>query len=100
MKIKKGDTVKIMTGKDKGTEAKIEKAYPKEDKVLILNVNIFKKHMKKTEQSQGGIISVPRPLDVSKVMLICPHCKKPSRIGIKVVDGKRNRYCKHCSKNI
>ena len=101
MKIKKGDTVKIITGKDKGTEGKIEKAYPRQDRVLIMNVNIFKKHVKKSEQQpQGGIVEVPRPLAVSKVMLVCPNCKKPSRIGIKIVDGKGVRFCKKCKKNI
>jgi large subunit ribosomal protein L24 len=101
MKIQKGDTVRVMVGKDKGTEGKVEKVFVKQNKVLIPNVNMFKRHVKKTEQTpQGGIVDIPRPLDVSKVMLICPHTKKPTRVSYKFVDGKKVRFSKKANKAI
>jgi large subunit ribosomal protein L24 len=101
MKIKKGDKVKVIYGKDKGKEGVVEKVYQKVNKVLISGVNLYKRHIKKNEKMpQGGIIDVPRPLDVSKVMLICPKCKKPTRVGF-LVDGKKKfRLCKKCQSKI
>ena len=101
MKIKKGDKVKVSYGKDKGKEGVVEKVYQKANKVLIAGVNLYKRHIKKNEKMpQGGIIDVPRPLDVSKVMLICPKCKKPTRVGF-LVDGKKKfRLCKKCQSKI
>jgi len=101
MKIKTGDTVKVIAGKDKGKEAKVMKAYTRAKKVLMENINMFKKHVKKSEQNpQGGIVAAPRPLEVSNVMVICPKCKKPSRIGYQVTDGKKERICKNCKKTL
>ncbi len=101
MKIIKGDTVRVMVGKDKGKEGKVERVYPKRNVVLIPDINIYKKHVKKTEQTpQGGIVEVPRPIDVSKVMLICPHTKKPTRVSYKFVDGKKVRFSKAANKAI
>jgi len=101
MKIKKGDKVRVIYGKDKGKEGVVEKVYQKANKVLIAGVNLYKRHIKKNEKMpQGGIIDVPRPLDVSKVMLICPKCKKPTRVGF-LVDGKKKfRLCKKCQSKI
>jgi len=101
MKIKKGDKVKVIYGKDKGKEGVVEKVYQKANKVLIAGVNLYKRHIKKNEKMpQGGIIDVPRPLDVSKVMLICSKCKKPTRVGF-LVDGKKKfRLCKKCQSKI
>jgi large subunit ribosomal protein L24 len=101
MKIKTGDTVKVIAGKDRGKDGKVMKAYTRAKKVLIDNINMFKKHVKKTEQTpEGGLISVPRPLEISNVMLLCPKCKKPSRIGYRITDGKKERFCKSCKKAI
>ncbi len=100
MKIKKGDTIRVMVGKDKGTEGKVEQVFVKQGKILVLNLNIVKKHIKKTEQNQGGIIDLPRPIDVSKVMLVCPHTKKPTRVSYKFVDGKKVRFSKQANKAI
>jgi large subunit ribosomal protein L24 len=97
MKILKGDKVKIMAGKDKGREGKIERVYKKQGKALIEGINIYKRHIKKSEKvPQGGIIDVPRPIDVSKIMLICPKCNKPSKISIKRENKKKIRICKKC----
>ena len=101
MKIRKGDLVKVIYGKDKGREGKVEKVYPKQNKVKISGINVYKKHVKKSEQlPQGGIVELPRPLNVSKVMLICPVCKKPTRVGYKKEGKGKFRYCKKCDSKI
>jgi len=97
MKIIKADKVKIIYGKDKGREGKVDRVYKKQNKVLIEGINIYKKHIKKSEQTpQGGVVEVPRPLDASKVAVICPKCSKPTRISIKREKGKKLRICKKC----
>ncbi|MCS6956345.1 MAG: 50S ribosomal protein L24 [Patescibacteria group bacterium] len=101
MKIKKGDKVKIISGKDKGKEGIVEKIYKKSNKVLIPGINLYKRHLKTNpERKQGGIVDVPRPLDVSKIMLICPKCKKTTRIGFKIDNKKKIRFCKKCQNKI
>jgi len=97
MKIKKGDKIKVITGKDKGRDGIVEKTYIKNDTVLIQGVNIYKKHIKKNEKMpQGGVVEVPRPLSVSKVMLLCPLCKKSTRVSYKIEKNKKVRVCKKC----
>jgi large subunit ribosomal protein L24 len=97
MKIKKGDKVIVIAGKDKGRQGKVEKVYPKSEKVLIPEINVYKRHIKKNEQMpQGGIVALPRPLSVAKVMLICPVCKKPTRVGYRIEKNKKFRVCKKC----
>ena len=101
MKIIKGDTISVIAGKDKGREGKVERVYPKSERVLIENINMFKKHVKKTEETpQGGIIEISRPLRASNVMIICPKCKKPSKMKFDRVDGKKVRVCKKCKKQL
>jgi large subunit ribosomal protein L24 len=97
MKIIKGDKVKIIAGKDKGREGKVERAYKKQNKVLIEGINIYKRHIKKSEKvPKGGVVDVPRLIDVSKIMLICSKCNKPTRIGLKRENKKKIRVCKKC----
>lgn len=97
MKIKKGDKVKITAGKDRGREGKVEGVYPKQNKVLVSGVNIYKRHIKKSNQApQGGVVEVSRPLDVAKVALICPKCSKVTRVGHLGEKGKKLRVCKKC----
>lgn len=97
MKLRKNDKVKIIAGKDKGKQGKIEKVYPKSNKVLVMGINIYKKHIKKNEQfPQGGKVDLPRPIDVSKVMLICPKCNQPTRVGFIIENKKKWRICKKC----
>lgn len=97
MKLRKGDKVKIIYGKDKGRDGIIEKVYKKQGKILVGGVNIYKKHVKKSEQfPQGGVVEVSRPLDISKVMLICPSCKEMTRINFEIRDGKKVRVCHKC----
>ncbi len=95
MKIKQGDTVQIITGKDKGREGKVVRTYPKSNKALLENLNMFKKHVKKTEQTpQGGLVEVPRPIHISNIMIIDSKTKKRSRIGYQVEDGVKKRLIK------
>ncbi len=101
MKLKKGDKVKIIAGRDEGREGSIEKVYEKTGTIVIPQVNIYKKHIKKNEQMpQGGVVEVPRPLNVSKVMLICPKCNKPTRVGYQIKGNKKTRVCKKCDSQI
>ncbi len=102
MKIKKGDKVAVILGKDKGREAQVEKVYPNSGRVLVKGVNVSKKHVKKSEAfPQGGVVDVPKPLDVSKVMVICPNCKEKTRVGFKVdAKGKKIRFCRKCQQVI
>lgn len=100
LKFKAGDSVKITAGKDKGREGKIEKIFPKQTKALIPGVNIYKKHVKGQQGQKGGIYDIPRPLDFAKIALICPKCKKATRVGFKIVEKNKSRVCKKCNKEI
>ncbi len=101
MKIKKGDKVKIITGKDKGREGIVEKVYKKQEKITIPGINIYKKHIKKNEKMpQGGVVELPRPIKTNKVQLICPKCGKITRVGYETKGGKKSRICKKCKSNI
>ena len=98
MKIKKGDTVKILAGKDKGRTGKVQKIFLKKSKVLVEGINIYKKHLKpKKEGQKGGIVEIARPLAFGKVVVICPACSKPTRVGYQLDKaGKKLRICKKC----
>ena len=99
--VKKGDTVVILSGKDKGKQGKIIQALPKKSQVIVEDVNKVKRHTKPGLKSpQGGIIQKEMPLDSCKVQLICPNCNKPTRIAHKIVDGKSYRACKKCGEII
>lgn len=101
MKLLKGDTVKIVAGKDKGKVGKILRAYSKEGKVLVENVNQFKRHLKKkTEGESSQIVTIIKPLPLGNVALICPKCSKVTRIGFKTEKGKKMRICKKCGKAV
>ena len=97
MKIKKGDNIKIMVGKDKGKTGKVLTAFPHKNKVVIEGLNLYKKHVRpKTREEKGQIVSIPRPINVSNVMLVCPTCTKAVRVGIRVDGEMKIRYCKKC----
>lgn len=104
MKIHIGDTVKVLSGKDRGKTGKVEKALPREGKVVVSGVNIVKKHVRPGRGKEGGIVEKTLPIDVSNVMLLCPQCGQLARVGYKV-DGstslttggeKKWRVCKKC----
>ena len=97
MNIKKGDKVRVIAGKDKGKEGEITRAIPTEHRVVVKNVNVAKKSMRPTQQNpQGGIINIDAPIHASNVMLVCPKCGQPTRVGHRVEDGKKVRFCKKC----
>lgn len=97
MKIRKGDKIKVIAGKDKGRDGIVEKVYIRQESVLVPGVNLYKKHVRKSEQMpKGGVVEVPRALKLGKVMLICPKCKMPTRVGYLSEKGKKSRVCKKC----
>lgn len=100
IKIKTGDNVKITSGKDKGREGKVERIFPSEKLVLVPDVNKYKKHVKGFGEQKGGIYELPRPLPFSKIALICPKCKKVTRVGFKIMDGQKLRICRKCGEEI
>jgi large subunit ribosomal protein L24 len=109
MKIKKGDLVQVLAGKDRGKQGRVLEARPREKRVIVEGVNIVKRHTKPRPVRDtsrmgganiipGGIVEKPVPLDISNVMLVCPVCKQPTRLGTKNKDVKgedvRVRVCK------
>jgi large subunit ribosomal protein L24 len=100
LKIKIGDTVKITAGKDKGREGKVEKVLIKEAKVVVPGVNLYKKHVKGFGEVKGGVYDIPRPLGMGKVALICPKCKKITRVSFKFAGEDKVRICAKCKKEI
>ena len=99
--VKTGDTVVVISGKDKGTVGKVIAAAPEEGKVMVEKVNMVSKHMKARKQGEtSGIVRREIPMYVSKVQLVCPKCGKATRVGHNVVDGKNVRTCKKCGANI
>jgi len=100
LKFKVGDAVKILTGKDKGREGKIEKIYPKKKLALVPGVNMFKKHVKSQPGQKGGIYEIPRPYSFAKISLICPKCKKVTRVGFRIMKDEKVRICRKCKKEI
>ena len=101
MNVKKGDTVIVLSGKDKGKEGKVLSADPKAMKVTVEGVNVATKHQNTRKQGQdGGIIKVETPIYACKVMLVCPKCGKGTRVAYKLADGKKSRVCKKCGAEI
>jgi large subunit ribosomal protein L24 len=98
MKIRKGDRVVVLQGKDKGREGTVTFAYPDRGKVIVDGANIAKRHQKPTRQTQqGGIIDKEMPIDVSNVAIICSSCGKPTRVGHRFEpDGTKVRICRKC----
>lgn len=97
MKFKKGDNVIITAGKDRGKKGKIEKIFPKVNKVLIPGVNMYKRHMKaKSQNEPAGIIDIVKPLNVANIALICPKCQTQTRIGYEVNNKEKTRICRKC----
>jgi large subunit ribosomal protein L24 len=96
-KIRSGDTVVVIAGRNKGEQGKVRKNLIDRDRVVIEGVNIVKKHIKRGRARQAGIVEVEAPLHVSNVMLVCPSCKQATRVGVRKDDnGKNARYCKKC----
>ena len=97
MNIKKGDTIVVLSGKDKGKQGKVLGTVPKSTKIVAEGINMVTCHIKPRKQGEeGGIIQRETPIYASKVMLVCPKCGKPTRVGHTVADGKKVRACKKC----
>jgi len=106
MKLKKGDNVLIISGKDKGKRGVIEKAVPSENKIVVTGINIAKHHLKPSRKNpHGGIMDKLAPIEASNAVIICPHCTKPTRIGYKLIKDekggrKKIRSCKKCQESL
>lgn len=100
MKIKKNDTIVVSKGKDRGREGKVTRVFLKLSRVLIEGVNQYKKHIKPTQGRPGDLVTISRPLDISKVALICPKCKQATRVGYRFQDAKKLRVCRKCNSDI
>jgi large subunit ribosomal protein L24 len=98
LKIKKGDRVRVLTGKDRGKDGNVTRVLPAAGKVIVDGVNVAKKHQRATKATmQGGIIDKDMPLPVANVAVLCPSCGKPTRVGYKIDgDGTKVRVCKKC----
>lgn len=99
-RIRRDDTVKVVTGKDAGKQGRVVRVYPGRDRVLVEGVNVVTRHqrtrMTRQGAREGGITHVEAPVHTSNVMPVCPSCGAPTRVGVRVVDGKRARHCRRC----
>lgn len=101
MNIKKGDKVKVLSGKDKGAEGVVLRAFPQSMRVTVEKVNMVTKAMRPTQANpQGGLSRLEAPIHVSNVALVCPKCNKSTRVGVKREGGKKIRVCKKCGADI
>lgn len=100
LKIRKGDKVKILLGKDRGKEGTVELIRASDKRVFVGGVNLYKRHVKKMGDVEGGIIDIPKSLHVSNVALVCPNCKKLTRVAYKIDKTGKMRICKKCKKEI
>ena len=101
MKIKKGDTVKVLAGKYKGKTGKVHRVFPSESAVLVEGINVVKRHTKgRPGVRQAGIIEKEKPVAAGKVMLVCTKCGQPVRVGYRVVANEKIRFCRKCQEVI
>jgi large subunit ribosomal protein L24 len=101
MKIHKNDQVLIISGKDRGRKGKVLRSLPSEGGVLVEGINLRKKHVRpKRGDEKGQIVEIPTPLDVSNVKLICPKCKKATKVEYRTGKEKKLRICKKCGQEI
>jgi len=101
MKIKKGDTILITSGKDRGKKSKVLEVFPKEKRIIAEGANIRKKHVRpKKTGEKGQIVQIPGPIDISNVKFICSKCGKAVKVGYKIVKKKKFRICKKCGQEI
>jgi large subunit ribosomal protein L24 len=100
LKIKKGDTVEVISGREKGVRGEVLRVLPKDERLVVQGVNVRKKHQRKMQAGgrtmNPGVISFEAPVHVSNVMLVCPKCGEPVRVGLERSEGKSRRVCKNC----
>ncbi len=103
-RIKTGDTVEVISGDDRGVRGEVKRVMPDKNRVVVAGVNMVKKHQRPMRagrrEVQPGIIEFEAPIHGSNVMLVCPNCNEPSRVGFDEVDGRKVRVCKKCSETI
>jgi len=101
MRIHKNDTIKIIAGKDKNKTGKVLKVFPKKGKILIDGLNLYKKHVKPKRQGEKGeVVLVPRPIDISDVLMMCAGCGKAVKTGYRFDGNAKIRICRKCKANI
>jgi len=102
MKVKKNDRVKVIAGNSRGTEGKVLKVFPAENRIIVEKVNMIMRHTRPTSQAdKGGIVEKEAPIDASNVVLICPKCGKPAKTAkVKLSDGRSVRKCKECNETL
>jgi len=102
MKIRKNDTVLVITGKDRGKKGKVRFAYPDNERLLVEGINFVKRHSRaRGRVRQAGIIEREDPIHVSDIMLLCTKCNHPTRVGFRILgDGKKVRICRSCQEII
>ena len=100
--IRKGDEVEVIAGKDRGKRGRVQEVRPGAQTVVVAGVNIAKRHRKPnpSKNDKGGIIEEPRPLALGKVMVVCPHCGKATRVGHRIDEDSKERVCKRCGETI
>lgn len=99
-KLKKGDNVQVLLGKDRGKSGLIDRILKSKGKVFISGINMYKRHVRKQGDVEGGVIEIVKPINISNVMLVCPSCKKATRVSIKAEGDTKIRVCKKCQKEI
>jgi large subunit ribosomal protein L24 len=99
-KFKKGDEIRVISGRDKGKKSKIDKVITKENKIIASGINVYKRHKKVSPNKPAGIYESVRPIDVSKIAIICPKCNKPTKVGFKIEGKTKQRICKKCKGSI
>lgn len=103
LNIKRNDEVLVISGKDKGTNGKVLRVFPKRHRVIVENVNFIKRHTRPNPQKniQGGVVEREASIHLSNLMLICPECREPSRVGFSLLsDGEKVRVCRKCQATI
>ena len=101
MKLKRGDEIKVVKGKDRGKTGKVEQVLPKVNKVLVNGVNEFKRHLKKRSEDQASqIVTLTKPMPVGNVSLVCPKCHLTTRVSYKKEKNKKVRICSKCKAEI
>ena len=101
MKIKKGDQVKIILGKDNGKTGKVLRVFSIDEKILVEGLNLVKKHIRpRKEGEKGQRLELPAKINISNVMLVCPKCGKSTRVGLKKTIDKNVRICKKCNSEV
>ncbi len=99
-KIRKGDTVRVIAGNDKGKEGEVLQVFPKERRIIVKGVRMITRHLRPSaKHREGGIVQQEGPLSISNVLLVCPECDRPTRVGFVISEsGEKLRQCKQCKK--